>query len=124
MDYDQTMMPTAILPKKCSWKRGRKKRPASASSGDWGEALPLTDASVDMVFISMVFHHFETPHKAVEECHRVLRAEGVVCLRAAVTDRINAYPYVPFFPRTSSLLAAHLRGLAYIEDVFSAGGFN
>jgi ubiquinone/menaquinone biosynthesis C-methylase UbiE len=88
-----------------------------------GEALPLASASVDMVFISMVFHHFESAPKAIEECHRALRADGVVCLRAGVTDRISKYPYVPFFPRTSSLLAAHLQSLAHIEGVFLAGGF-
>jgi len=29
------------------------------------ESLPLPDASVDMVFMSMVFHHFDDPDQAV-----------------------------------------------------------
>ena len=89
-----------------------------------GEAVPLPDATVDMVFISMVFHHFEDPRRAAEECHRVLRKAGVLCLRAAVMDRANAYPYVPFFPRTQSLLASNLPSLLFIETTFRAAGFH
>src|SRR5580692_7039981 len=29
-----------------------------------GEAIPLGDASIDLVFISMVFHHFADPTRA------------------------------------------------------------
>ena len=47
------------------------------------ESLPLIQGSVDMVFISMVFHHFDDPIRAVRECRRVLRAGAIVCLRAA-----------------------------------------
>jgi ubiquinone/menaquinone biosynthesis C-methylase UbiE len=89
-----------------------------------GEAIPLPDATVDMVFISMVFHHFEDPRRAAEECHRVLREAGVVCMRAAVTNRADTYPYVPFFPRMQSLLASSLPSLAFIETTFGAAGFH
>jgi ubiquinone/menaquinone biosynthesis C-methylase UbiE len=90
----------------------------------WGEAVPLPDATIDMVFISMVFHHFEDPCRATEECHRVLREAGVVCLRAGVTNRAHTYPYVPFFPRTQFLLASSLQSLAFIETTFQAAGFH
>ena len=33
--------------------------------GGTAEALPLPDESVDLIFISMVFHHFENPDSAV-----------------------------------------------------------
>jgi ubiquinone/menaquinone biosynthesis C-methylase UbiE len=89
-----------------------------------GEAVPLPDATVDMVFVSMVFHHFEDPGRAAEECHRVLRAAGVVCMRAGVTNRADSYPCVPFFPRTRSLLASSLPSLAFIETTFQAAGFD
>jgi ubiquinone/menaquinone biosynthesis C-methylase UbiE len=89
-----------------------------------GEAVPLPDATIDMVFISMVFHHFADPRRAAEECHRVLRKAGVICLRAGVMDRADTYPYVPFFPRTRSLLASNLQSLAFIETTFQAAGFD
>src|SRR5215472_5426126 len=46
------------------------------------ETLPVPDEFADMIFMSMVFHHFDDPKKAVRECRRVLRHDGSVCLRA------------------------------------------
>lgn len=89
----------------------------------FGEAVPLDDAAVDLVFMSMVFHHFDSPKRAAEECHRVLRDGGVACLRAGVTDRINGYPFLPFFPRTRSLLAKDLHSVTFIEETFTEAGF-
>jgi ubiquinone/menaquinone biosynthesis C-methylase UbiE len=88
-----------------------------------GEAVPLADASVDMVFISMVFHHFKDPAKAASECRRVLRPGGAVVLRAGVTDRIDTYPYVPFFPETPAILSRSMTSLAFIRGTFVGAGF-
>jgi ubiquinone/menaquinone biosynthesis C-methylase UbiE len=88
-----------------------------------GEALPLPDGTVDMVFVSMVFHHFEDPDRAVRECHRVLRRDGTVCLRAGTRDRAATYPYVPFFTRSSAILNNVLQSKASIETVFVNAGF-
>ena len=89
-----------------------------------GEALPLRDASIDMVFMSMVFHHFDDPRRAARECHRVLRDGGVVCLRAATVDRIATYPYVPFFEKSRAILAATLQTQERIEAIFREAGFD
>ena len=51
-----------------------------------------------MVFMSMVFHHFDDPARVAQECRRLLREDGVVCLRGASAEQIDAYPYVAFFP--------------------------
>jgi len=88
------------------------------------ESLPLPDASVDMVFMSMVFHHFDDPDQAVRECRRVLRRSGAVCLRAATIDRIGTYPYVPFFPRSRAILNDALQSQAIIETIFVNAGFH
>jgi ubiquinone/menaquinone biosynthesis C-methylase UbiE len=88
-----------------------------------GEAVPLADASVDMVFMSMVFHHFDSPQEVVRQCRRVLRRGGVACLRAGATDWIDRYPYVPFFPDTRALLNKDLRSVAFIENTFEIEGF-
>jgi len=70
------------------------------------ESLPLGQESISMVFISMVFHHFDDPIRAVHECHRVLRPGATVCLRAATTEQIDQYAYVPFFSRDPSYTQA------------------
>lgn len=38
-----------------------------------GESLPLADQSIDLIFMSMVFHHFTNRRAVAEECRRVLR---------------------------------------------------
>jgi ubiquinone/menaquinone biosynthesis C-methylase UbiE len=88
-----------------------------------GEALPLRDGSIDMVFMSMVFHHFDDPLLAARECRRVLRDGGVVCLRAATVDRIATYPYVPFFSRSRAILVATLQTQERNEAIFREAGF-
>jgi SAM-dependent methyltransferase len=87
------------------------------------ESLPLVQGSVDMVFISMVFHHFDDPVPAVRECHRVLRPGATVCLRAGTTEQIDQYAYVPFFPDTRAILWRSLNPRESIESTFAAGGF-
>jgi ubiquinone/menaquinone biosynthesis C-methylase UbiE len=88
-----------------------------------GESLPLPDGSVDMVFMSMVFHHFDDPDRAVRECVRVLRRDGTVCLRAGTRDRIGTYQYVPFFARSGAILNNVLQSQAFIETIFLNAGF-
>jgi SAM-dependent methyltransferase len=88
-----------------------------------GEALPLPTASVDMVFMSMVFHHFAERDRVARECLRVLRSGGVVVLRAGVTDRVADYPYVPFMPRTRELIERSLTSLATVGATFEDAGF-
>jgi len=46
-----------------------------------GEAIPLPDNSVDLIFMSMVFHHFDNPTLAACECRRILREEGTIFMR-------------------------------------------
>jgi len=89
----------------------------------FAEAAPLEDASVDVVFMSMVFHHFTDPAQAARECHRVLRSGGAACLRAGVTERAASYAYVPFFPETPPILARSLRSAAEIRTIFLDAGF-
>jgi ubiquinone/menaquinone biosynthesis C-methylase UbiE len=61
-----------------------------------GDPIPIADASIDMIFISMVFHHFPSPEKTAQECRRVLRDSGIVCLRNSTRDQSS--PYEDYFP--------------------------
>ena len=88
-----------------------------------GESLPLLDHSVDMVFISMAFHHFERPDLVAQECRRVLRPNGSVCLRAGTLDRIDSYAYVDFFPSSRAILNRALQSQAFIESIFARASF-
>lgn len=114
----------AVDPSAKMLAEARKKSAGAVSylraSGEW---LPVRDASIDMVFMSMVFHHFGNPALAAHQCRRVLRERGVVCLRAATIDRIATYPYVPFFARSRAILEATLQTQERIESVFDDAGF-
>ncbi len=87
------------------------------------EHVPLRGRAIDMVFMSMVFHHFQRPDWAARECRRVLRPGGIACLRAGTTDRITSYAYVPFFPESESVMEFVLQSRERIESIFRDEGF-
>jgi ubiquinone/menaquinone biosynthesis C-methylase UbiE len=87
-----------------------------------GESLPFANEAIDVVFISMVFHHFQERDAAARECRRVLRAGGSLCLRAGTVEQIERYAYVPFFPEARPLIERSLTSRAEIESTFPAAG--
>jgi ubiquinone/menaquinone biosynthesis C-methylase UbiE len=88
-----------------------------------GESLPLRDNSIDMVFMSMVFHHFSDANGAIQECRRVLRHDRFACLRAGTIEQIDKYAFVPFFPESRPLLERSLNRRPVIESTFASAGF-
>jgi ubiquinone/menaquinone biosynthesis C-methylase UbiE len=87
------------------------------------ESIPLPDSSVDLIFISMIFHHLEDSALAARECRRVLRDEGTVFLRTGTRERIASYPYVDFFPASQRILEEVLPTDAFSREVFETAGF-
>ncbi len=100
-------------------KKSEKVRYEQAS----GETLPLADTSMDLAFMSMVFHHFTRPDRVAHECRRVLRPNGAICMRAGTIERIGSYAYVPFFPASQTMLSKSLTSQARIESIFAAARF-
>jgi ubiquinone/menaquinone biosynthesis C-methylase UbiE len=88
------------------------------------EAIPLPDESVDLVVMSMIFHHLEDPALAGRECRRVLRDGGIAFLRAGTRERISSYPYVDFFPASRAVLERCLAKFADVFQVFETAGFH
>ncbi|HXQ72312.1 MAG TPA: methyltransferase domain-containing protein [Pyrinomonadaceae bacterium] len=89
-----------------------------------GEALPLTNDSVDLVFMSMTFHHFEDPMLVARECRRVLRDGATALLRTGTRERIQSYPYVEFFPQSRPIMEDSLPTVPFVREVFEAAGFS
>lgn len=88
------------------------------------ESIPLPDNSVDLVFMSMIFHHFKDPALAVRECRRVLREGGTVFMRTGTRERISSYPYYDFFPASQPILEEVLPTRAFVREMFEAAGFH
>ena len=89
-----------------------------------GEAIPLANDSVDLIFMSMCFHHFDDQTLAARECRRVLRNGGTAILRTGIRDRIPSYPYVEFFPASHPILETVLATAAFIREVFVSAWFS
>jgi ubiquinone/menaquinone biosynthesis C-methylase UbiE len=85
------------------------------------EALPLPDACADLVFMSMVFHHFADPTAVAREWRRVLRQGGRACIRN--TTRENDFPHRHFFLALRPLIESVLPARGDIRSVFARGGF-
>ncbi len=94
-----------------------------------GEAIPLPDNSVDLIFMSMIFHHFDNPQRVARECRRVLGDDGderdraTAFLRAGTRERISTYPYVEFFPESRAILEKVLPTSACVRKIFEEAGF-
>src|SRR5262249_3172371 len=84
------------------------------------EALPLHDGCADLVFMSMVYHHFTDPSAVAKECHRVLRQGGYACVRNGTSE--SDFPHRHFFP-LRALIDSDLPSRRDIQLVFASGGF-
>jgi ubiquinone/menaquinone biosynthesis C-methylase UbiE len=88
--------------------------------GGSAEALPFRDGCADLVFMSMVYHHFTDPSAVAGECHRVLRQGGYACIRNGTRE--SDFPHRHFFPALLPLIESDLPSRRDIEAVFSADG--
>jgi ubiquinone/menaquinone biosynthesis C-methylase UbiE len=114
----------AIDPSEAMLAEARKKAsPHVRYERGAGENIPLPDSSVDMVFMSMVFHHFKDRDRVAAECHRVLRDEGRIAMRAGATDKIAQFGYIDFFPEALPIMERSLQTRASIEATFAGAGF-
>ncbi len=87
------------------------------------EAIPLPEASIDLILMSMVFHHLNDKDRAIMECHRVLSKNGLICLRAGTTEQISNYPYTPFFNEAKTIFETRLQSRSEITAQFTHHGF-
>ena len=114
-----------IDPSKKMLEQARSKQPDRRIRYEHGrgESIPLPDNSVDLIFMSMIFHHFDNPALAALECRRVMRDEGTTIVRTGTRERISSYPYVDFFPESRPILEEVLPTSTFVREVFEAAGF-
>jgi ubiquinone/menaquinone biosynthesis C-methylase UbiE len=85
------------------------------------QALPFADSCADVVFMSMVYHHFADPVVVVKECRRVLSHSGHVCIRNSTREA--DFPHRHFFLAMRPLIELELPTRNDILCVFTAAGF-
>jgi len=85
------------------------------------ECVPLPDRCADLVFISNVYHHLKRPTVVAQECRRLLRHAGCVCIRNGVQEM--DFPHRHFSPGLEAVIGSELPSRREIERVFRGAGF-
>lgn len=65
------------------------------------EKLPLDDSSVDLAFMSQVFHHLPDPPAAFREIARVLSPGGSLAIRNSTREHNAELKWPQFFPEAA-----------------------
>jgi SAM-dependent methyltransferase len=84
-------------------------------------ALPLPEGCVDLVFMSQVYHHLPDPAAVAQECRRVLRPDGYLCVRTGTRENEVVVPR--FFPAVRAMLDLDLPSGEEVKANFGAAGF-
>jgi SAM-dependent methyltransferase len=84
------------------------------------EDIPLEDGCADLIFMSMVLHHFQDRTRAAQECCRILHVGGRVCVRNGTRD--STYPHVHFFPGILPMIEKELPSRDEIVAMFESAG--
>jgi ubiquinone/menaquinone biosynthesis C-methylase UbiE len=89
----------------------------------WAEHLPIRDDSIDLVWMSQVFHHLDVPGAAMAEVRRVLSGRGALAIRNATTETDREALYLRFFPEALKELKNIIPARTRIVDLVAAEGF-
>jgi ubiquinone/menaquinone biosynthesis C-methylase UbiE len=87
------------------------------------EAIPAERGTADLVFASMVWHHFTDPLVAAREIHRVLTPTGVLAVRNAFVDTLDEIEYVDFFPAARAINRERLPQRSALVRIAASAGF-
>lgn len=86
-------------------------------------AIPLPDASADLVLMFLSFHHVRDRAAAALEIGRVLKPGGRLLLRSTFRDRIPDHWWRSYFPRSHDVEVAMFPSEDEVRAIFEAAGF-
>lgn len=87
------------------------------------ETLPLADETVDMVFMSQVFHHLVEPERALREINRVLRPAGFLAVRNGTREHNLELAWLNFFPEALEIEDRRTPSEQELKETVCAQGF-
>lgn len=67
------------------------------------ENKPLEDNSIDLIFLSHVYHHIKDKEKSIEEIKRVLYPNKYFCVRSSTIEQMDSYLYTKYFPTANRI---------------------
>lgn len=88
------------------------------------EKLPLATASIDVAFLSMMWHHLRDAEAAVAELARTVRPAGSVFVRTPTIDLLDQFPFLQFFPESRALDERRMPSRTGLRALFLAAGFS
>lgn len=87
------------------------------------ERIPLEDSTVDLIFMSQVFHHLRDPEAALREIGRVLRPAGCLVIRNATYENNEAIPWLTCFPEALEIERGRILPRRELDRVVCDRGF-
>ena len=79
--------------------------------------------SFDVVFMSHLLHHIDSPLKAIRECLRILSPSGVVLIRYGAMNQISSDVEHTFFPEVTGIDEARTPSVVLTEGWLADAGF-
>lgn len=87
------------------------------------ENLPIRSRSVDLIFLSNVFHHLGNPDQAASEFARIARRGAFLCVRNYTSEELDHVPYLQFFPAARRLSHEMLPNREALCSCLARSGF-
>jgi ubiquinone/menaquinone biosynthesis C-methylase UbiE len=88
------------------------------------ECLPVDNTSADFLFMSMVYHHINDHGQASREFTRVLRAQGLLCIRNSTLDLLEKVPYLKYFPSAIDFYRKRMPSQSAVVNTMRLNGFS
>jgi len=87
------------------------------------EQIPLPDNTIDLIFLSMTYHHLRDVKKAVLEMKRVLKPGGYVVIRNATKEDIKQLELFNFFPKAKQIELERMPDMQSMSALFQENNF-
>jgi ubiquinone/menaquinone biosynthesis C-methylase UbiE len=87
------------------------------------QMLSFPDNSFDVVFISHLLHHVDSPQEVLQECHRVLVGRGVILIRFGALEQIRDDPEHKFFKGAMEIDQGRTPSVSAVEQWLEKAGF-
>jgi len=87
------------------------------------ECLTYPDNSFDVVFMSHLLHHVNSPHRVIKEGERILNTPGVILIRYGAIEQIRDDIEHKFFPEVLIIDEARTPTVKMVEKWLGDAGF-
>ena len=87
------------------------------------EDIPLESQTIDLVFMSQVFHHLARPERALREINRVLTPAGYLAIRNGTREHNGELAWLRFFPEALEIEDKRTPSKQELEKSVCGGSF-